>query len=81
MTLTADQYHQVSQGYPLAAADPFIPPDRRRLSPKGRNGLSFLGDGKVGRSARMEMLIGSTAIWQLALWLASLVIQNRPDDQ
>jgi len=58
MTLTADQYYQVSQGYALAAADPFIPPDRREAFAKQAEWFEFLGrredgairsDGNAGR--------------------------------
>lgn len=58
MTLTADQYFQVSQGYAKAAADPFISPDRREAFAKKAEWLDFLGrreggairsDGNAGR--------------------------------
>jgi hypothetical protein len=51
MTLTADQYYQVSQGYALAAADPFIPPDRRETFTKKAEWLEFLGR-REGRAIR-----------------------------
>lgn len=53
MTLTADQYHQVSQGYALAAADPFIPPDRREAFAKKAEWLEFLGR-REGRAIRSD---------------------------
>jgi hypothetical protein len=43
MTLTANQYYQVSQGYALAAADPFISLDRREALAKKAEWLEFLG--------------------------------------
>ena len=54
MTLTADQYHQVSQGYALAAADPFIPPDRREAFAKKAEWLEFLGR-REGRAIRSDV--------------------------
>jgi hypothetical protein len=51
MTLTADQYFQVSQGYALAAADPFISPDRRVAFAKKAEWLEFLGR-REGRAIR-----------------------------
>ena len=51
MTLTADQYYQVSQGYALAAADPFISPDRREAFAKKAEWLEFLGR-REGRAIR-----------------------------
>ena len=53
MTLTADQYPQVSQGYALAAADPFIPPDRREAFAKKAEWLEFLGR-REGRAIRSD---------------------------
>jgi SH3 domain-containing protein len=50
MTLTADQYFQVSQGYALAAADPFIPPDRREAFAKKAEWFEFLGRREGGNS-------------------------------
>ena len=52
-----------------------------RRSPTRRSGLIFLGGGKEGRSARRELLVGATALSQLAFWLANLAIQNSRDDQ
>ena len=53
MTLTADQYYQVSQGYALAAADPFISPDRREAFAKKAEWLEFLGR-REGRAIRSD---------------------------
>jgi hypothetical protein len=53
MTLTADQYYQVSQGYALAAADPFIPTDRREAFAKKAEWFEFLGR-REGRAIRSD---------------------------
>ena len=53
MTLTADQYFQVSQGYALAAADPFISPDRREAFAKKAEWLEFVGR-REGRAIRPD---------------------------
>lgn len=58
MTLTADQYFQIAQGYAKAAADPFVSPERREAFAKKAEWLDFLGrreggalrsDGDAGR--------------------------------
>jgi uncharacterized protein YraI len=57
MTLTADQYLQIAQGYAKAAADPFVPPERREAFANKAEWFDFLGrregalrsDGNAGR--------------------------------
>src|SRR5688500_17990162 len=60
MTLTADQYFQISQGYAKAAADPFVPANRREAFDKKAKWFDFLGrreggalrsDGSAGRGS------------------------------
>jgi hypothetical protein len=60
MTLTADQYFQISEGYAKAAADPFVLPDRREAFDKKAEWFDFLGrregwalrsDGNAGRGS------------------------------
>jgi uncharacterized protein YraI len=48
MTLTADQYLQIAQGYTLAAADPFVPAERREAFAKKAEWLEFLGRRESG---------------------------------
>ena len=43
MTLTADQYFQISQGYAKAAADPYVPWEGREAFAQKAEWLAFLG--------------------------------------
>ena len=81
MTLTADQYFQISQGYAQAAADPYVSREGREAFAHKAEWFIFLGGGKEGRSVRRELLVGATVLPQLAFWLANLAIQNSRDDQ
>ena len=48
MTLTADQYFQISQGYAKAAADPFVPPEGREAFANKAEWFDFLGRREGG---------------------------------
>ena len=43
MTLTADQYFQIAQGYAKGAADPFVPPESRKAFANKAEWFDFLG--------------------------------------
>lgn len=48
MTLTADQYFQISQGYAQAAADPYVSPERRAAFASKAEWFDFLGRRQGG---------------------------------
>jgi uncharacterized protein YraI len=48
MTLTADQYFQIAQGYAKAAADPFVPPESRQAFAKKAEWFDFLARRERG---------------------------------
>ena len=48
MTLTADQYFQISQGYAQAAADPYVSPERRGAFASKAEWFEFLGRRQGG---------------------------------
>ena len=80
MTLTADQYFQISQGYAQAAADPYVSREGREAFAHKAEWFDFLGRRRRGLPRR-ELLVGATVLSQLAFWLANLAIQNSRDDQ
>jgi Bacterial SH3 domain len=51
MTLTADQYFQIAQGYAKAAADPFVSPERREALANKAEWFDFLGRRRRGASS------------------------------
>ena len=48
MTLTADQYFQIAQGYAKAAADPFVPPESREAFANKAEWFDFLARRERG---------------------------------
>ena len=48
MTLTADQYFQIAQGYAKAAADPFVPPESRKAFANKAEWFDFLARRERG---------------------------------
>ena len=48
MTLTADQYFQIAQGYARAAADPFVPPEGRKAFANKAEWFDFLARRERG---------------------------------
>jgi hypothetical protein len=48
MTLTADQYFQIAQGYAKAAEDPFVPPENRAAFANKAEWFGFLGRRERG---------------------------------
>lgn len=57
MTLTADQYFQISQGYAKAAADPYVSPVSRDVFAKKAEWFDFLGR-REGRALRSDGIAG-----------------------
>jgi hypothetical protein len=58
MTLTADQYFQISQGYAKAAVDPYVSPNNRIAFAKKAEWFDFLGR-REGRALHSDGIAGS----------------------